>query len=121
MTGTFMIDGVEIPVPLKWEFSVEDLSSEETGRTLDGVMHKDVVDVKDTYTAEWGTLSLIQAATLLNAVDGKTEIMLTYPDPRVPTGFMTNRFYIGKRKAAALDLSDDGRAWKGIGFTFIRI
>lgn len=121
MTGTFQIDGVAIPIPMKWEFSVEDLSSDETGRTLDGVMHKDVIDIKDTYTAEWGTLSLTDAATLLTAVDGKTEVTLTYPDPRVSTGFISNRFYIGKRKAAALDLSDDGRAWKGIGFQFIRI
>ena len=27
--------------------------AEETGRTLDGIMHKDVVDTKDYYTVTW--------------------------------------------------------------------
>ena len=36
----FKIDGVAIPTPMEYAYDCEDLSSEETGRTLDGKMHK---------------------------------------------------------------------------------
>jgi len=117
----FKIDGITIPNPTTYEYNIEDLSSEETGRTLDGIMHKDVVSTKDTYNCSWRVLSWEDAATLLNAVDGKTKVRFTHADPRVPGQWITDWFYIGARQGGALDLSDDKRNWKGINFTFIRI
>lgn len=117
----FKIDGVAIPTPSSYDFSIEDLSSEETGRTLDGVMHKDVVSVKDTYTCTWKNVSWTVAAQLMNAIDGKTKVSLTYADPRVPNEFITNNFYIGERKGTAVNLNDSNHAWTDITFTFIRI
>ena len=117
----FKIDGVEIPTPSTYSFGVEDLSSEKTGRTLDGVMHKDVVAVKDTYECTWKSLSWADAATLLNAVDGKRQVSFTYADPRVPNRYLTNPFYIGKRGGAALNLRNGKNTWEGISMTFIRI
>lgn len=117
----FKIDGIAIPTPSTYEYNIEDLSSEETGRTLDGKMHKDVVATKDTYQCSWRLLSWEDAATLLNAVDGKTKVRFTHADPRVPNQWITGDFYIGARQGGALDLSDGKRNWKGISFTFIRI
>lgn len=117
----FKIDGVAIPTPSTYEAGIEDLSSEQTGRTLDGVMHKDVVAVKDYYTCTWKSLSWADTATLLNAVNGKTSFMFTYADPRVPNTFLTNKFYVGERTAPALNLADPNKTWKDISFKFIRI
>ena len=117
----FKIDGVSIPTPTSYVFDVEDLSSEETGRTMDGIMHKDVVAVKDTYECTWRKLSWEDAATLMNALDGKRDFAFTHADPRVPGQWITNRFYVGKRGGAALNLKDPKRSWSDITMTFIRV
>lgn len=117
----FRIDGVAIPTPSSYKFDVEDLSSEATGRTLDGVMHKDVVAVKDYYDCQWKNLSWQDAATLLNAIDGKSQFSFTHADPRVPGQWITGTFYVGKRSCAAMNLKDDARTWQDISLTFIRI
>lgn len=115
----FKIDGVAIPTPTTYKFNEEDLSSEATGRTLDGVMHKDVIAVKAYYDCTWRALSWADAAALLNAVDGKSEVSFTHADPRVPNQFVTGRFYIGKRSGAALNLAD--KKWSDIEMTFTEI
>ena len=117
----FKIDGVTIPTPMEYDFSVEDLSSEKTGRTLDGVMHKDVIAVKDTYTCTWKKVSWEDASLLLNAVDGKTKVNCTHADPRKPNVFITKKFYVGKRDCKAANLNDPKNTWADITFSFIRI
>lgn len=117
----FKIDGVDIPAPSSYGFGAEDLSSKKSGRTLDGVMHKDVVAVKDYYDCTWNCLSWEDAATLLNAVDGKTNVRFTYADPRVPGMMITNDFYIGKRATGALNLNDPDYTWGEIKMQFTRI
>lgn len=120
-TKPFKIDGVAIPTPSTYEAGIEDLSSEQTGRTLDGVMHKDVVAVKDYYSCTWKILSWEEIATLLNAIDGKPSFQLTYADPRVPNQFITNTFYVGERTTPALNLNDPNKTWKDLSLKFIRI
>ena len=120
-TTPFMVDGITLPTPDEYKPSIEDLSSEATGRTLDGKMHKDVVSVKDTYAFVWKVASWTDTAKIMNAVDGKTEVTLSYADPRVPNRFLTNRFYVGKRECSALNLNDPIHTWKDITLTFIRI
>lgn len=121
MAYVFKIDGVAIPAPTEYQADIEDLSSEQTGRTLDGEMHKDVVAVKDTYACTWKRLSWEDTATILNAVDGKTEVSFTYADPRVPNRMLTNKFYIGKRSTPVGVIKEEGGIWKDIKLTFIRI
>lgn len=117
----FKIDGVAIPTPSEYGFDIEDLSSEETGRTLDGVMHKDVIDDKDTYTCTWKKLSWQDTAFLLARVNKKTKVNFTHADPRVPGRFITHEFYVGKRSCKAVNLNDDKSTWGEITFSFIRI
>ncbi len=117
----FKIDGVAIPTPSTYVFSIEDLSSEMTGRTLDGVMHKDVIAVKDTYSCTWKKLSWQDMATLLNAIDGKQQFAFTYVDPRVPNQALTNNFYVGERSGTALNIKDPARTWTDLSLKFIRI
>lgn len=120
-TKQFKIDGTSIPTPSEYGFDIEDLSSEQSGRTLDGIMHKDVVAVKDYYTVTWKRLSWADTAALLNLVNGKTKVSLTYYDPRRPNVALTNNFYIGKRSGKANNLNNPSNTWKDITFQFIRI
>ena len=117
----FQVDGIPIPTPSTYKFGEEDLSSKKSGRTLDGVMHKDVVAVKDYYECTWKSLSWEDAAALLNAVHGKQRVKFTYADPKIPGRFLTNDFYIGKRAAGAANLNNDVCTWEDISMQFTRI
>ncbi|MBR0411054.1 MAG: hypothetical protein IJI25_08650 [Eubacterium sp.] len=117
----FKVDGVTLPTPDEYKPGIEDLSSEETGRTLDGIMHKDVVAVKDYYEFVWKDVSWEKAARIFKAVDGKTKVSLTYADPRVPNRFLTNNFYVGKRSCSARNLNDPVHTWKDVTLQFTRI
>ena len=117
----FKVDGVVIPTPTTYEWSQEDLSSEETGRTLDGYMHKDVIDYKDVYACTWKKLSWAETAVLLKAIRGKSKVRLQYADPTNPNTMSVGDFYVGKRSTAAMNLSDPDRTWKDIGFSFTEI
>lgn len=121
MEQPFKIDGVAIPTPSEYKFNVEDLSSEETGRTLDGVMHKDVVSTKAYYACTWKKLSWSDASILLNAIDGKTQFSFTHVDPRVPNQWITGQFYVGSRGGTALNITDPKNTWTDISLTFIEI
>lgn len=115
----FKIDGVVIPTPDKMTFSIEDLSSDETGRSLDGVMHKDVVAVKDNYTCEWKYLTEAEGSLLLNITDGRESLSFYHRDPRGT--WTTGTFYVGKREGEAHDLTDERRTFKNIKIQFIKI
>ena len=118
----FKIDGVTIPNPTECKYGEEDLSTQGvTGRTLDGVMHKDVVAVKDTYECTWKRLSWDNAAILLGAVKGKTKVRFTHADPIRPNTMVTGYFYVGKREATVNNLRKPSSAWKDIKMTFIEI
>ena len=117
----FKIDGVTVPTPSEYDFGIEDLSTEETGRTLDGIMHKDVVASKDYYTCTWNKLSWTDAAFLLNLVQGKTQVTVTYANPLIPDQMCVDTFYVGKRAGKANNIKDSKNAWKKITFQFIRI
>ena len=120
--STFLkVDGTVLPIPSDYKFEIEDLSSEATGRTLDGIMHKDVVSTKAYIECTWKKASWEDASTLLNAIDGKTQVRLTYVDPRVPNQILQGNFYVGKRGGTALNLNDQDRTWEDISFTFIQI
>lgn len=121
MNNPFKIDGVAIPTPSEYGFDIEDLSSEKSGRTLDGIMHKDVVAVKDYYTCLWKKLSWDDAADLLALVNGKTKVRLHYVDPRKPNKVLVNDFYVGKRSGKANNLNNSKNTWKDVTFQFIRI
>lgn len=115
----FKIDGVPIPTPDKMTFGLEDLSSDETGRSLDGVMHKDVVAVKDYYSCEWKTLTEEEATLLLSLTDGREQISFYHRDPR--GGWTTSSFYVGKREGEAQDLTSARRTFKNVKMQFTKI
>ena len=117
----FKINGTTIPTPTEYGFEIDDLSSDQSGRTLDGIMHKDVVAVKDVYTCTWKKLSWQDTAQLLGLVNGKTRVTLTYYDPRRPNKLLINDFYVGKRTGKANNLRNPTNTWQDITFQFIRI
>lgn len=67
----FEIDGVDITQFMNWDglkYGVNDLDSEEAGRTLDGMMHRSRVGTKIRWDVQVKKLTTSQLHTLLNLI-----------------------------------------------------
>lgn len=71
MDFIFEIDGVDITPYMNWDglkYGVNDLDSEEAGRTLDGIMHRSRVATKIRWDIRTKKLTTSQLNTLLNLI-----------------------------------------------------
>lgn len=102
--------------------SDDDLSSEDSGRTLDGKMHKNSVCAKESYTISFMPLSWTMTAKIMKAVRNKNKISFTYPSPLNANQLTTNYFYIQARSAAVMVTTEDGKVkWQDLSFTLTEI
>nr|DAE50745.1 MAG TPA: hypothetical protein [Bacteriophage sp.] len=120
--GILKIDGVIMPDPLLegygWELN--DISSEDSGRTMKGQMIKKRVAQKRKLSCKWPPLSLAEASKLLKAAnpvylevtffDLKENKFITktcYTGDRSCSGFFTIRKVAGKLTAYVTGLAFD--------------
>ena len=118
---TFKIEGVVVPIPDEYSQSIEDLSSEDTRRTLDGKFHKDVIAIKSTVPFSWSKLEWSVAAKLANAIDGKSMLNVSYIDVRKPYENTSKDIYVGKRDFTPVQFDDDGKVYWSVAFSEIEI
>ena len=86
--------------PTSCKVSIADLSSEQSGRDLSGIMHKDIIRTTRQLDCTWGIMSWTEAAPLLRAIS-IAEFPITYPD--IQSGQIETRtFYAGNRTASCL-------------------
>lgn len=112
------INGTAIPTPETMEWSLQDLSSDSSGRTLDGTMHKDIVTKKRKLSCAWLPMSWAKAAAFLQLVSASAFFELTYPDLASGTD-ETRTFYVGDRKASYFRWNEGKEIVSGIAFDFI--
>lgn len=115
----FKINSVDIVEPADYTWEMEDISSNGSGRTLDGVMHKDVVRQVVKLNLKFPPLTDAQVSTLLTAVNAAVYFSVAYPDPLTGTS-QTKTFYVGNRKTAMVWKRDgESGLWSGSGFNLI--
>lgn len=91
------IGGYNIPAPSKFNITYNDLDSNETGRSMDGNLHRDVIGKNfRTIDLEWKYMTRAQLKALLNAVS-RTNFDVTYYDP-INDATVTKLMYAGNRK-----------------------
>lgn len=112
------INGQNIITPSECTWGLQDLSSEDSGRTLDGLMHKDIVAQKRTIECSWNGLNKADAATLLQQVNASVFMSLTYDDPMSGTE-QTRTFYVGDRSAPVHIWNTSKKIFSTISFSFI--
>lgn len=97
--GTLYIDGVKVPTPQTYGWSIEDLDSEEgTGRNnATGEMFRDRVATKRKLSFTWPPLSIADTSRLLKALE-PVFIEVRYLDAR-EGGYLTKTFYAGPQSA----------------------
>lgn len=119
----FRFDDVDIAAKYVETFSAsdDDLSSENSGRTLDGKMHKYSICAKETYDIAFVPLSWNMVSKIMNAVRNKNKIAFTYPSPLVANTLTTKNFYIQARTAAVAKVEANTVKWEGLAFKLAEI
>ena len=116
------INGVAIPSPSKFNITYNDLDSEETGRSLDGNLHRDVIGTNfRTIDLEWKTMERGALRKLLKALSNKT-FSVTYYDP-IEDAKVTKTMYAGNRKVDMYNyIIDNGKPlWLDISVSLIQV
>jgi hypothetical protein len=119
VSAVFKIDGTDytkriVEGGIKW--ARNDLDSQESGRTLDGVMHRTRIasKIKLTISCMRMTTSQIQA---LNTALAPAFIKVTYLDPI--NGVITKIFYGSSVEATTQIVQDGETYWEGTTFDLI--
>lgn len=101
----FKINDTEIKTPQGCTWSLQDLSSEDSGRTLDGIMHKDIVAQKRKLVCKWGTMTWQECSIIANFMKNKgVKVTLYYPDILTGT-YISKDFYTGDMTVPYFDWS----------------
>lgn len=91
------VDGVEMPCPSVFQWSLQDISAAESGRTDDTLMHKNRVGQKRKINLQWNGLDRSKTSFVLKAFNPEY-VSVTYPDAMSGNN-ETRTFYVGDRSA----------------------
>ena len=106
------------PSGVTW--GLQDVSAPDAGRTLDAVMHKQMIAQKVKLSLSWQNVKGTVASQVLTAFN--TEYFdVTYLDP-LTNSMQTKHFYAGDRSAAVYTWADGyGNIYSNISFDIIEV
>lgn len=113
------IGGVEVAAPSKFNVTLQDLDSEDSGRNkLTGKMARVRVNTFAKIELEWNNLNRDECTTILNAI-GSTFFSVSYVDPK--RGRRTSTFYAGDISTESFnyDEANDLVWYKSIKFNLV--
>ena len=117
-----MVDGVTIKSPSAITWSVQDISTPDAGRTLDGVMHKERLALpggqKRKLKLEWNLVKFgTESASILNAFTPEY-VTVAYPDPQAGA-VVTKVFYTGDKEMKFATWWDGKQLLTNLAFSII--
>jgi len=112
----FKVNGVDCPTPSKFGWSLQDISSPDSGRTLDGLMWKNRVTQKEKIELAWNAPDNAKAAQVLQMFQPEY-FELTYRSP-LTNSIVTKTFYVGDRTASTYWWLNNG-LFEAISFNVI--
>lgn len=92
----WQVDGTSMPCPSTWTFGVMDISAAESGRTDDGLMHKNRIGQKRKISVGYNGATDDVVHTVLSAINPEY-ISVSYYDPLIGSN-TTKSFYVGDRQ-----------------------
>lgn len=117
-----IIDDKTMPTPSKFNITLNDLDTDQTGRSIDGNLHRDVIGTNfRTIDLEWKTMTRSDLKKLLDAVS-KTNFEVIYYDP-IQDARIKKTMYAGNRKIDMYNyIIDNGKPlWVNIGVSLIQV
>ncbi|MGN0562388.1 MAG: DUF6711 family protein [Candidatus Fimenecus sp.] len=109
------VDGRVCKCPSTYEWTQEDLSNSEAGRTEDGLMHKNFIRSVEKISLAWVYLTTAEVKELLE-IFSPEYITVEHLNPR-SGGYITKRFYVGNRTAPLYNAELD--KWTNVSFSII--
>lgn len=110
------INGVTVPTPSSCTYNLADVSAADSGRTQDGMMHKNRIGQAVTINLSWQNIDTNTAHQIISLFNPEY-IMVEYYD-LLQGAYVTKQFYVGDRSApmysAVLDL------WQNVSFNIIQ-
>lgn len=113
------VGGVAIRDPSVFQVTIQDISSADSGRTQDGLMHKDVIAQKRTIALEWWATTPAETKAILDAFMASTYFTVKYWDPTNTTAQLTKTFYAGDMSAPVQQFYSGGEMYTKVSFTII--
>ena len=92
-----IVDGVPIKEPSELTYGLQDVSSSDSGRTQDSIMHKNRVAQKVKLNLAWSMTTPEETATIMQAFQPEY-FMVTYHDALLNAP-VTKEFYCGDKSA----------------------
>jgi hypothetical protein len=120
MARTWSFNGNPLKTPSEVTWKEYDLSTEETGRSLDGTAYKDIVSRKREVTVVWWSLrdtGDFTTGDLLGIIRTGIFGTLNYPDPESSTN-VSRTVYVGDRECSMYQVKNDIAEYK-FSCTFI--
>lgn len=117
------VDGVALPDPASLEWSLQDVSDSEAGRTQDGKMHKNRVVQKRKLQVSYPAVTPDVASDILKAINPEY-VDVTYYDA-MDAKYETKKFYLGDRTCPCLfwiennAFTGEKKYWASVKFDFI--
>lgn len=117
--GNFIlkVDGVRMPCPSSFDWSLQDVSAAESGRTDDSLMHKNRVAQKRKIALTWSELTPEQTSTVLQAFN--PEYISVYYWDAMAGAYQTRTFYVGDRKAPVHYWFSHNKRFETVSFDII--
>lgn len=109
------VDGRACPCPSTYEWTQEDLSNSEAGRTEDGLMHKNLIRSADKISLSWPYLTTAEVSRVLNLFSPEY-ITVEHLNPKAG-GYITKTFYVGNRTVPLYNAELD--KWTNVAFSII--
>ncbi len=114
------INGVKAKTPTSLKWSLEPVSTPESGRTLDAVMHNEIVAFKTKLVCQWAAMPVSESSVLLKMVYSKNNCIVTYLDP-MEGDYQTKTFYVGPRSSSKLWETAESQMVADVAFDFIEV
>lgn len=111
------IDGVDMPTPSEYDYSIQDISKAE--RVANGDLVIDRINTKDKIYLKFNHLSKADLSLILGAVT-PISFAVEYEDPLTDTR-ITGTFYVGDRKMGLFRYVNGKSVWRNITFNLIEV
>lgn len=111
------VNNVWIKTPSTIEWSINDVSNSDAGRTQNGLMHKNRVTRKRKMVLKWSSPTKNEAAAILSAFSSEY-FNVTYFDPLANTT-QTRTFYSGDQSAPFKTWTANNKRYTEISFDII--
>jgi hypothetical protein len=111
------VNNVSMPCPSAFEWSLQDVSASESGRTDDALMHKNRVAQKRKIVLTWSSLTASETSKVLKAFNN--EYFDVYYWDAMDGKYETRKFYAGDRKAPVKNWWVGNQRFETVSFDII--